>query len=187
MEFDRTQPSSIQQGLRPDAIAANDFPFRRSGERKAVFSRKRRMHELTGSKGTISGETSRVRRLLTFGAVGVAASAVHAAVGITLVRGGLLAPFSANVIAFLTAFFVSYFGHRNWTFGSDSSHAGAMPKFFAVAVSGLAMNQAIVFVVVDLLGLRYELALAIVFLTVPPATYVLARFWAFARTEAMAP
>ncbi len=112
------------------------------------------------------------------------ASTVHAAVGIALVRSGLLAPFSANVVAFLTAFFVSYFGHRNWTFRSGSSHAGAMSRFFVVAVSGLAMNQLIVFVIVDLCGLRYELALAIVFLTVPPTTYILARFWAFARREA---
>lgn len=128
---------------------------------------------------TLLGRLAPLRGIAIFGLVGIAASVVHAVVGIALVRSGLLYPFSANIIAFLTAFSVSYVGHRSFSFRSDAAHGGALPKFFAVAVLGLAMNQLIVLMVVNWLGFPYELALAVVFLTVPASTYVLARFWAF--------
>lgn len=123
------------------------------------------------------------KSLCIFGAVGVAASVTHATVGILLVRNGILEPFKANILAFLTAFVVSYVGHYSFSFRSDAAHGGALTKFFLVAVLGLAMNQMIVLIVVNWQKLPYELALGIVFLTVPVSTYLLSRFWAFRSTE----
>jgi putative flippase GtrA len=120
-------------------------------------------------------------RLVAFGLVGAAATATHFVVGLSIVGLGMAEPFGANVVAFLTAFAVSYIGHRRFTFRSGAAHAQALPRFFAVAAGGLALNQIIVFSWVDLLGLSYVLALVIVTSVVPTVTYLAGRFWAFSE------
>lgn len=127
----------------------------------------------------MSGGGARMRRLATFGGVGIVATLTHVAVGLSLVGAGLLAPFGANIVAFLTAFLVSYFGHKTWSFRSNAGHMRAAPRFFAVAVLGLILNQVIVYGIVDLLGLSYALALAVIIASVPVIVYALSSLWAF--------
>lgn len=124
--------------------------------------------------------SARSGSLLGFALVGLSATGVHVAVGLILVWSGLFGAFFANVLAFSVAFMVSYFGHHRFSFRSTAQHRSAMPRFLAVAAFGLALNQAIVFGMVDLGHLRYELALVVIVGTVPAVTYVLSRIWAFA-------
>lgn len=119
------------------------------------------------------------RNIVVFGVVGVLATTVHFTIGLTIVGFGLLRPFSANIVAFLTAFMVSYVGHHRFTFRSSEAHRDSLPKFFFVAVIGLALNQLIVFVMVDTLGLQYYSALIVVVLVVPIMTYLLGKVWVF--------
>jgi len=121
-------------------------------------------------------------KLFAFGCVGVAATLTHFAVGLGLVGAGIATPFYANIIAFLTAFGVSYVGHRRFTFQSTTNHKTALPRFFAVAAGGLILNQIIVYLVVNLLDQSYILALIIVVSIVPVLIYQAGRFWVFRET-----
>jgi len=120
-----------------------------------------------------------LRTLVAFGSVGIAATAVHFAVGLSLVNSGTATPFMANILAFLCAYLCSYVGHHRFTFRSNAAHSRALPRFFAVAVLGLVLNQVIVYVCVNLVGWSYLVALVIVVSLVPAIIFVAGKFWAF--------
>ncbi|MFJ7566951.1 GtrA family protein [Herminiimonas sp. NPDC097707] len=123
-------------------------------------------------------------RVLRFGIVGLVAAAVHYWVVIALVELVDIAPLRANVGGFVVAFWVSYFGHRHWTFADAvATHAqGAHPsflRFLMVALLGFCMNELLFYLLLRYAGWPYYLALAFVVFTVAVMTYVLSRLWAF--------
>lgn len=119
-----------------------------------------------------------VRQISRFGMVGLAATAVHVAVGIGLNSGAGMAPLWANLIAFCCALGVSFAGQTRLTFPDRAADGRAFLRFAAVAVSGLALNQVIVWSITVLAGGPYWLALAIIVATVPGLTFLLLKFWA---------
>lgn len=125
-----------------------------------------------------------MQSLFTFGMVGGLATLTHVAVGLGLTGAGWMEPFQANFVAFLLAWCVSYFGHHRYTFQSGAGHARAMPRFLATAIVGLALNQAIVYAVVDRLGWSYPVALVLIVAVVPAIIYLISRFWAFREADA---
>ncbi len=122
---------------------------------------------------------TRLRQAARFAVVGGAATATHLCVGLVLAESLGVAPFWANLCAFAAAVLVSYFGNLVWTFGMASEGVGRLPRFVALALCGLAVNQAIVFAAVTLAGWNYRVALAIVLLVVPILTYLGSRQWVF--------
>ena len=119
-----------------------------------------------------------LKQLSRFGAVGIVATSVHVAVGLGLEKGAGVPPFWANLVAFACALGVSFFGQTRLTFSGSARGARSFARFTTVAVSGLAMNQAIVWLVTSVFGGPYELALAIIIATVPAATFLALKFWA---------
>ena len=113
-----------------------------------------------------------------FGAVGIAATGVHVAVGLTLHNALGMAAFWANLIAFCCALGVSFLGQTRLTFPDAAADGGAFLRFASVAVTGLGLNQAIVWVVVSAFGGPYWLALAMIVASVPWITFALLKFWA---------
>lgn len=120
---------------------------------------------------------SLTQRVVRFGAVGVAATALHSAIGLGLHYGFGMAAFWANVIAFCCALAVSFGGQTRLTFPEATADRGAFARFAAVAVTGLMMNQIIVWIFA-VQGWPYWLALCVIFTTVPAATFIALRFWA---------
>lgn len=127
---------------------------------------------------------SKLRQAARFAVVGGAATATHLCVGLLLAETVGLEPFWANLWAFAAAVLVSYFGNLVWTFGMASEGLGRLPRFVALALCGLAANQAIVFIAVSLAGWNYRVALAIVLLVVPVLTYLGSRQWVFRAAAA---
>jgi putative flippase GtrA len=121
-----------------------------------------------------------------FGIVGVAATFIHVAVFSLLVEVFGVAPVAASVPAFVTAMFASYGVNHRWTFGAQGSHRVHLPRYAVVALTGLGLNVLITYVVVNLLGYWYGLALAVVVTVVPAATFLLNRNWAFKIAPASA-
>lgn len=120
------------------------------------------------------------RQLLKFGCIGTAAAAVHMGVVALLVPLGLQ-PLLANIVAFVTAFNVSYLGHRLWTFGNRTtlSHKRSMVRFWGIAVTSFAINETLFFLFLNYTTLPYLVALFLVLILVTPITFVLSRLWAF--------
>lgn len=114
---------------------------------------------------------------LRFAAVGVAATAVHVIVGLSLARYAGLAPWSANIAAFSAALAVSYLGNSLVTFRVDARRPHALARFALVSALAFALNQSIVMLLTGT-GWSYAAALAVVVLIVPAATYLAAKHWA---------
>lgn len=116
-----------------------------------------------------------------FGFVGLTATGVHVVTGLTLHNGLGIEPFWANLFAFCCALGVSFLGQTRLTFPDATADGHAFLRFVTVALTGLALNQAIVWVMTSALGSPYWLALAIIVLTVPWVTFALLKYWALRR------
>ncbi len=115
-----------------------------------------------------------------FTLVGAAASVVHY-LSAVFMEGVLdLNPGSANLLAFLLAFPVSYIGHQTFSFaGNGSQHKQALPRYLLLACSGFAANQIMVLSLLNYTILPFWLALGLVMGIVAVSTYLLSRHWAF--------
>ena len=118
-----------------------------------------------------------------FGVFGVLTTAIHVAVFTALVEILRVPPVLAAAPSFAVAVLVSYFCNRRWTFRSQGGHDTCLPRFMLVALGGLLANVAITYLVVNLLGLRYGVALGIVITVIPVFTYVVNRRWTFAPSK----
>ncbi len=121
------------------------------------------------------------REALSFIFVGISALLTHWLVVVLLVPLAGLHPLLANVIAFLVAFNVSYFGHRHLTFkASERSHRQTLPRFATVAASSFLLNEAMYWLLLTFTPLSYDIAMLLVLGSVAVLTYILGKFWAFA-------
>lgn len=119
------------------------------------------------------------REVVFFVAVGAAAAFTHWSVVRALVQAAALPPLAANVLGFAVAFGVSYLGHYRLSFRSSAAHAQALPRFAAVALGGFVLNEALYALLLHVTALRYDVALALVLLSVAGLTYLASRGWAF--------
>ncbi|HSH72891.1 MAG TPA: GtrA family protein [Methylophilaceae bacterium] len=115
-----------------------------------------------------------------FTLIGAAAALVHYIVAVALETGAILTPSNANIVGFLCAFPVSYFGHRAFSFSTQkTSHSQAFPRFLVVACGGFLANQLLVVSALHMTSLPFWLVLAVVMVIVAVSTYILSRYWAF--------
>lgn len=124
------------------------------------------------------------RELFWFGLIGISALLVHFLLVTLLVPMGLQ-PLLANVVAYLLAFQVSYWGHRQKTFAAGHvCHWQTLPRFFAVASLSFLLNEALYFLLLHYTPLDYRVALLLVLAAVAVVTFVLSRAWAFSHVAA---
>ncbi|QND86659.1 GtrA family protein [Chromobacterium vaccinii] len=121
------------------------------------------------------------KQLFWFGVVGVSAMLLHFAL-VTLVLVPLgVPPLVANVLGFLGAFQLSYWGHRRFTFAAGHvPHRQALPRFFGVSCLSFCVNEAMYFALLRYAPLDYRVSLAIVLFAVAALTFLLGKLWAFA-------
>ncbi|MEV8467234.1 GtrA family protein [Fluviibacterium sp. DFM31] len=124
-----------------------------------------------------------MRSLITFGFMGGIVTCVHIAVGLFCVHILHMEAFWGNLVAFCTGFFLSYYGHRHVTFRSQAHVSHSMPRFFVISAINLVISQMSVVVIVDMAGLSYNLALAVMIVLVSSFGYLAGRFWAFSDGE----
>lgn len=126
-------------------------------------------------------------QVVRFAVVGVSATLTHVVLVLVQVESGLLEPLAANVVAFSAALFVTYIGNHKWTFGLAGAHRRHFPRFIVIATLGLALNQAIVYLIVKVLQWDYRISLALVVTVVPAITFTLNRGWAFRHDPGRGP
>jgi putative flippase GtrA len=119
-------------------------------------------------------------QLVSFGVVGLLATAVHAIVFVLCVEVARLSPLAANFAAFAVAVSVSYVGNYRWTFAARAS-VGSFARFLITSLIGLAINTTAVWVVSDLLRVSYLYALLAILFVAPVAVFLLSRYWAFRK------
>lgn len=126
-----------------------------------------------------------LRRIAFFIAVGCAAGAVHFGAVVLLVEWLGASPLLANVLGWLLAFVVSFTGQSRLTFRSHGTHwTVALPRYFAVSLSGFVLNEAGYALLLHWTALPYDLALGLVLVAVAVMTFLLGSRWAFRRSPA---
>ena len=118
-------------------------------------------------------------QLARFGIVGVGATIVHVLTVVALVDGAGLRFVWANPAGFIAGFVVSYAGHLTWTFGQRGNHRRRLPRFIVVWLCGFTAGQVLGWLIVEVLGLPYGIALALTVTAIPVASFLAGRFWVF--------
>ena len=119
------------------------------------------------------------RQMLRFGTVGALATFVHMVIGALLISSSQPA-LVANLIAFVTAFLLSFVGHLGYSFADeDVQPARALWRFAAVALSGFGCNEALLFVLTSQTVLSDTTALWVSTGSAAMLTFLLSRTWAF--------
>jgi putative flippase GtrA len=119
-------------------------------------------------------------RIFRFLVIGGGAAAVHWLTVFAVVHQTGMDPLLANIVAFLCAFSVSYFGHKNWTFeAQDQAHGSALVKFFTVAVTGFCINESVYALLLKGMHVHYLIGSAVAIVVAAVSTYILSNSWAF--------
>ncbi|KAA0015642.1 GtrA family protein [Salinicola corii] len=120
--------------------------------------------------------TREAKTAVRFGLVGSLATAAHLSVAAVLsALWPALSEFLVNLCGFLVAFQISLIGHRRLTF----RRRGKARRFFALALSGLALNNGVLAMLLASTRISGFWAIGIATLTVPVITYIGSRLWAF--------
>ncbi|OYW42013.1 MAG: hypothetical protein B7Z45_02580 [Azorhizobium sp. 12-66-6] len=98
-----------------------------------------------------------------------------------LVEWEVVGPVSASLVGFVVGSCVTYTLNSRFTFKSTRSHAGAMPRYFAVAGVAFVLNGVLMDVFVHRLGVFYLLAQFLTSALVLCWTFTGYRVWAFAE------
>jgi putative flippase GtrA len=121
-----------------------------------------------------------IKQLARFGVVGCCAAATNFILVMIGVEAGGLKPLTANAIAFMFAFQISYFGHRRWTFnGTTALHRVAFPKLLLICGLGFFANEGLFYIFLTAFHLQYLLALFLVLAILPIVNFTLGKFWVF--------
>lgn len=119
------------------------------------------------------------RQMLRFGLVGILAAAVHFTVVILLVQMDHWQPLLANMMGFMTAFHISYFGHRQFTFrATNIGYKTSVTKLLVVQLLNLCANESLFYIFLKT-HLPYQIALLIVLTIFPLFTFASSKFWVF--------
>ncbi|HSF13789.1 MAG TPA: GtrA family protein [Erythrobacter sp.] len=121
-----------------------------------------------------------LRQIAAFGAVGVCATLLHVTVAWALIEQAAIDGFLANACGAAAAFSVSYLGNARITFASERGLWDGAVRYLVVTLVSLAMTSGIL-AFTQYQGLPTYAYALIVVMTVPPATFLLAKFWALAR------
>ena len=129
------------------------------------------------------------QQALWFLAVGASAALVHFLILISVVNFTNISPAWANVVAFLLAFFVSFFGHFYLTFSQSSTNKApqswrhSLPiliKWFASSLLGFLANQSLFVLGLTWFGEGYYIVIwLIVTAIITVMTFALGKLWAF--------
>ena len=113
-----------------------------------------------------------LRKLATFGSIGMANLVLYLIVYGLLTRAGL-SKIEAGALAFASCTVVSYLGNKTLTFRSTAAHAEEAPRFAVTSILGAAIATFGPSLLVDTCGLSEPQALAIVCILVPLQNFLL--------------
>ncbi|MCC6941485.1 MAG: GtrA family protein [Novosphingobium sp.] len=119
-----------------------------------------------------------IRQLVSFGAVGACATLAHVALAWVLIDRAQLNPYLANLLGTCAAFAVSFFGNAGLTFRTDRLLVDCAQRYVFVSATSFLMTSGIL-AVVEMNALPTYVYVIVVLGTVPPATFLLAKLWAF--------
>ena len=130
--------------------------------------------------GTIIHQVKQeVLTMSRFTLVGIAAACVHISIVWALITQLGIETLLANLVAFLTAFIVSFTGQYLWTFRSKRYWQSALIRFFLISLFGFAVNNIVLITLLDMGIMSDSFAAVLSACVIPVVTYLAGRFWVF--------
>ncbi|WP_236074859.1 GtrA family protein [Teredinibacter purpureus] len=117
-------------------------------------------------------------QLLVFGVVGVLATLTHYLVALFSYEGLNLSLYFANLLGYLSAVLVSYFGHGRFTF-KQSFRWALFVRFSVMSVTTFLCSELMLVGLENYAQLPARFSLAVVVCTIPIVTFVLSKLWVF--------
>jgi putative flippase GtrA len=114
-----------------------------------------------------------------FTLVGILATILHISIAWLLITLAGLYPITANFMAFLCAFMLSFSGHYYWTFYSRVNRAQALRRFFVISGTAILVNNIALMGLLKADFITPVLATICAAFLIPIFTYVLSRLWVF--------
>ncbi|WMD18607.1 GtrA family protein [Achromobacter seleniivolatilans] len=126
-----------------------------------------------------------LQQISLFIAVGCAAAATHWAVAVGCVEAFGIAPLAANLVGWLVAFVVSFYGHYRLTFRlSKTPWTIAVRRFFLISAAGFIINESAYALLLHTTAIPYDLLLALILIGLAFVTFIASRLWAFRHKPA---
>jgi len=120
-----------------------------------------------------------VLTLSRFTLVGITAAFVHIGIVWVLITQHEIETLLANLVAFLTAFMVSFTGQYLWTFRTKRYWQSALIRFFLISLAGFSGNNIVLISLLDMGVMSDSFAAILSACVIPIVTYLAGRFWAF--------
>ncbi|MEM8561322.1 MAG: GtrA family protein [Pseudomonadota bacterium] len=122
--------------------------------------------------------------LVRFAFVGTAATFTHYFAA--LIATAFLSVYLSNLLGFLSAVVISYFGHQRYSFrlsGSAVSHQSQAPKFILGSLGGLLMSYVVLLIAERLIHAPNWLALLAAAFLVPLYNFFINKLFVFRSSE----
>jgi putative flippase GtrA len=120
------------------------------------------------------------REILTFGVVGVSATAAHYFTALILIEWGHVNLHLANFLGFSAGFGVSYLGQSIFTFKASLSWP-TLAKYLVLAVSNYFISAITLEFLSDFLNLSHRIALLIMVMILPLMSYFVSKKFIFKK------
>ena len=117
--------------------------------------------------------------VIAYGAAGLAGTAAHYVALVLLVRLAGAEPVAASTFGAVLGAVVNYWTNHRYAFRSTVPHQRAFPRFIAVSAVGMALNAAVMFATVHLLGVHYVPGQLAATATAFLGTYAMNHRWTF--------
>lgn len=119
---------------------------------------------------------AQVKQVMRFAGVGSMASATYFVLALIL-NGSLgVATVVASVVAYALAAFISFFGHKYFTFQQPDAQPAEIPKFVVTVLTGLLIASAIP---IMLQAFAPIVSFLSVLILVPATSYLMIKFFVF--------
>lgn len=122
-------------------------------------------------------------KFFKFLGVGGVATAIQYGILIVLVETGLAVAFIASTIGYIVSGAFNYTLNYYFTFQSSASHKSAAVKFAIVALIGLGINSALVFLMTEVGSIYYLVAQIIATVAVLLWNFTAHQFWTYKSVE----
>lgn len=119
-----------------------------------------------------------LRQLLFFGVVGITATITHYIVALLCHEWLGVTLYIANLVGYLSAVSVSYFGHGKLTFRVELNNA-VLRRFVIVSITAFLVSEGLLYVMEDVLLWPHRISLAVVVAIIPVTTFILSKLWVY--------
>ena len=126
-----------------------------------------------------SRNVSELLRAGRFAIIGGLATLVHLVFAQVALAIGGISLTGANTFGFVCAFVAGFLGHQYFTFSSTAPFWQAFRRYGVIAIAGFAVNNIVLFGLVNAGLLTKEVSLTIAIVIVPIGTFLASRLWGF--------